>query len=253
VSWLAEREGRGHYCSNRCKGLATGDVVELRLRSLTGADRAREHQARVDAQVVQLGLMTTAQLSAATHTSESIIRSAAVREIAGARLVVIAGTARLAWPSAASKIYPREWVRSQTFDRRRKQYLNPTVMVRQQKQLGRLTFTTEHDALIERITSRRRLFMGHRAGRPTTGAAPDHHHDWLTRFSEIRENYECHAFAGSPMPTRKKLCLEVALEDYVEHPARWPNYQPASLPREASDRIWKAIKPLLIAETEITS
>jgi hypothetical protein len=29
-SWLAERQGRGHYCSNRCKGQATTDAETLR-------------------------------------------------------------------------------------------------------------------------------------------------------------------------------------------------------------------------------
>jgi len=88
------------------------------------------------------------------------------------------------------------------------------------------------------------------AGRPPRTDAPAHHLDWFRRFSEIRENHQSHACGGDRMPTDHRICLEVAIEDYLEHPERW-EYEPAKLSREAADRVRNALKPLLIMRNEI--
>ena len=100
-SWLAEMEGRGHYCSNRCKGKGTMSAEALQERCKAGGARASEHQQRVDATLGAQGYMTTAQMSVASQTSQSVLRSPEVQELAGAQLVTVDGSQRLAWPQDA--------------------------------------------------------------------------------------------------------------------------------------------------------
>jgi hypothetical protein len=54
VSWLREREGRGHYCSNEHKGLAHAAANPGRLETLN-PDGAREHHAGVAAKIKAKG------------------------------------------------------------------------------------------------------------------------------------------------------------------------------------------------------
>jgi hypothetical protein len=63
VSWLREREGRGHYCSNECKGLAHAaanpDLGEL------NKDGARDHHRKIAQTIVAEGLLDRRSWTAA--------------------------------------------------------------------------------------------------------------------------------------------------------------------------------------------
>jgi hypothetical protein len=54
VSWLREREGRGHYCTNECKGLAFAAANPGRLEVLN-PDGARDHHQQVAEEVAADG------------------------------------------------------------------------------------------------------------------------------------------------------------------------------------------------------
>jgi hypothetical protein len=64
VSWLRGREGRGHYCSNECKGKAFDEANPGRLEALN-PDGAHEHHQRIAETVAAEGLLDRASWTAA--------------------------------------------------------------------------------------------------------------------------------------------------------------------------------------------
>ena len=104
----------------------------------------------------------------------------------------------------------------------------------------------------QRADERLRRLRRRRSGRPTSHAVAAHHLDWAEHFLEIRENCERRHCDDEPMPSERRMCLEVALEDFTRHPDRWLLYDPTMMRGEAAARVRNAIKPLLIAGKKTT-
>lgn len=211
VSWLKGRPGRGHYCSNTCKGRAI-DAEELRQRGLSGARAASKHQAHVDEQADKLGVRT-ATLAAALFTSESTVRATAPGLI-GSQVVIIDGSKRLIHPADSVSRYPREWVRDESYGWRRERYLDPDAAMRQQD--SRINSREAERAVRERIGQRGRLFRARRKGRLSRGAPPAIHFRWERRFSEIEaeftERFNLYHLAADRPPSRREISRQVAGE-----------------------------------------
>ena len=90
VSWLAELEGRGHYCSNECKGKAFSESRPGYLAELN-RDGAHDHHSDVAEAVAAAGRLTTAKFAGKLATSASVIRADARRGLAPAELAVFDG------------------------------------------------------------------------------------------------------------------------------------------------------------------
>lgn len=248
-SWLDGLEGRGHYCSNRCKGLGTADVDRLRDRSKLGGQRASEHHRRVSDEIIARGLMDTAAMSMQTATSPSVIRATGPALGLG-ELQVIDGSPRLVYGPEDDATYLRARARSGG-----EHYLQPQFAEKQQR--GRLRALvdaglTEPDALAVirgRAEARRKLIANHRRGRPRSS---DLHSGWHQLFETFRREFE----AEGQEIVLWHVALAVAECDFAENRSRWPGYRcspndPQSLhpedARKAALRVWKAVKPLLTA------
>jgi hypothetical protein len=185
ASWLAGREGRGNYCSNRCKGLAT---KHAQLREPFDADFARERFRRLEPEFEQtraeLGLpLSVCQLSEQTHTSASVIRTHA-HEFGGT-VIMIDGHRQLAFPPDAPERYLRLWagkgsVSEEQWERHRARYLDPDFAERQQARTIRLlvekrglTLAQAKAVVRASAADRRRKFIRRRAGRRQDGSAGD--------------------------------------------------------------------------------
>jgi Helix-turn-helix domain of resolvase len=92
-------------------------------------------------------------------------------------------------------------------------------------------------AALERAERRMRKLRRRTAGRRAAGYVGE----WAERFNSIRQNYESHSYGDGSMPSDWRLYLEVAIEDYCEHPERW-SYNPAEQPRPARNRVSMALK-----------
>jgi hypothetical protein len=239
--WEAADEQRcGQYALLSSDGLC---------REHSAAKRMRERFQSAAAAVRREGLWLAPDVMAkiavsGPYLSRTLVRSGRLRAeervIAGRRCWVFRPNDVRAFQRArpVSRWHNPEWVQ--------RRVLNSGMVDRRAEAEGISKSQALEQYLAEVDVRRRRP-----AGRPPRADAPEHHYDWLRRFCEIRENHESHAYAGEPMPKPSKICLEVALEDYLEHPDRWPDYEPAKLPKSARDRVWTAVKPLLIAESEI--
>lgn len=100
------------------------------------------------------------------------------------------------------------------------------------------------------VAERRKLVLPHAAGRKTATMPAAHHLEWLSAFAELRDYYDRRACAGDAPTSAKRICLDVAIDDFARHPERW-SYDPERAPREASAKVWKAVKALQTADTEI--
>jgi hypothetical protein len=134
-------------------------------------------------------------------------------------------------------LYPRAWVRSDTYERDRKRYVDPEVMVRQQDGLGRLDRRGDEQALRQRMEARRRLFVPKRAGAPRKDALKA---EWRRLFYELRRT-----LAGW---SDFAVWVSVADAHFRADPEAWPKYAPdedgglqAEDERKAAQGVWAAI------------
>jgi len=80
-SWLREREGRGTYCSNRCKGAAFAESRPGCLQALN-PDGAREHHAAIAQEIATEGLLDRGQ-APAVHPGRYSASSMTAAALAG--------------------------------------------------------------------------------------------------------------------------------------------------------------------------
>lgn len=163
------------------------------------------------------------------------------RGVAGIRVMTFAPAElrRFQRTRPTTRWHDREWVERQALDR-------GWVDARAAKR--GIPRSQALEQILALVDARRRR----PAGRPPKDQPSEHHREWLNCFLEIRENHERRACAGEPMPSLFAMCLEVALDDFEQRVERW-TYNPAALPREASDRVRNALKPLLIQRKETVS
>jgi hypothetical protein len=138
------------------------------------------------------------------------------------------------------------------WDRRRR---DPVAIFDRRRGLGASRDEARHhaDRITEQLKAWGRTRVG--TGRPKSAGPPAHHIAWAKRFveitTELEERYAVDIANGfdDPAPTKWEVALLVAYEDFDAHPDRW-EYSPEDFPREAASRVWRAIKPLLIALPE---
>jgi hypothetical protein len=129
---------------------------------------------------------------------------------------------------------------------------------------------SEEDAeaiITARVERKRAAYRRHRCGAKKRTRPAPHHLEWLHLFSELeaeleqgyREALELDLpGAQDGRPTNWHISLAVAEWDCGEHPERWRDYLAADgqldarRARQAADRVWTAVKPLLSAQSEIT-
>lgn len=259
-----ERGDKHTFCGETCQMLwqRENDAIGSPHAPFT-ADSARERYEGLapafDEARTELALpLTVHQLAEVTHTSPAVIRIHAP-ELCGQK-IEINGKQELAFPADAEERYPRLWaskanVSDEQWKADRARYFDPDWMVRQQARTiallcdRGLTRAQAEAAVHANAAERRTKFIRRRTGRPARGAVPAHHTRWLERFLEMHEYYERRACAGEEMPSLWSLHLIVAREDFADHPEDW-SYDPDTMPREAADRVRKAIKPLLTERKE---
>ena len=174
--------------------------------------------------------------------------------------------------------FVKEWVRNG--DGRRRLWLeDPSMYVAHMKATGKLSALAaskgltddEAEAILRDRAEKRgvRLRRHRRGRRPAAGPAP-HHLEWAELYAllerELREEYEeRHELGllseGEKPPSNYDIALAVAETDFAQSPERWAGYASSpsdpqalapTLAPSARDRVWKAVKPLLFAQKEIS-
>ncbi len=110
VSWLAEREGRGRYCSNRCKGEAFHESRPGYLSQLNRAG-AHDHQVQVAETIKAEGLLDTKAVATAKRYSVATVIAAARADppCLPSELRVIDGSLRRVYHPADAEGWDPAW------------------------------------------------------------------------------------------------------------------------------------------------
>jgi hypothetical protein len=203
-SWLAEREGRGSFCSNECKGLAHAAANPGRLQALNLAG-ARDHHAAVAAELAALGARDDVLGADVAAERFGVDRRWLLERYRGtgelpAELVTILGSVRVIVRAKDMEQFEREWARGTRADGRRRSWLEPNHAIARLRARGLISTVDEQERLHDRVLARRRLLK--RMGAPT---ATDRHARWrATRDESRRELVRAmgdrlpHRLAGTP-------------------------------------------------------
>jgi hypothetical protein len=192
VSWLAEGEGRGHYCSNECKGkafAASRPPGYLRKIAAVGGDKARDHYDAVNKAITAAGRLTTTQFAGRLATSASVIRADAKQGLAPGELAVFhedrllrgedatraVGTVRLVFRGDEAAIsHYRGRVLANPH---RERCLKPDFMVKQQRRTmhlheGKGLSEDQAKAAVEAAVHARRKEIRRRGPKPAVSVSP---------------------------------------------------------------------------------